>query len=68
VLTARAPRGVKKIVVQVRKGAFRASGKLRKRLGGRPRLAFRLRTAEAVRIAGAGRGVTKQTLIVRGKR
>jgi hypothetical protein len=68
VLTARAPEGAKRIVVQVRKGAFRASRKLRGRLTKRPRLRFGLRVAPATGAAGIGAAVTRQTLVVRVKR
>jgi hypothetical protein len=62
VLTARAPSGAERIVVQLRKGGFRASPKLRKRLGKRPSLTFRLQVTDA------GKAVTKQTLAARVKR
>ena len=62
VLTARAAKGAKRIVVQLRKGAFRASQTLRKRLPKRPRLTFRLQVADV------GKAVTKQTMTVRVKR
>jgi hypothetical protein len=62
VLTARAPKGAARIVVHLRKGAFRANAKLRERLRKRPRLTFPLQVADA------GKAVTKQTLTVRAKR
>jgi hypothetical protein len=68
VLTTRAPNGAERIVVQVRKGAFRASRKLRGRLSKRPRLSFRLRVAPATGAGGIGAAVTRQTLVVRAKR
>jgi hypothetical protein len=62
VLTARAPKGADRIVVQLHKGAFRANAKLRKRLRKRPRLTFPLRVADV------GKAVTKDTLTLRVKR
>ena len=62
VLTARAPKGAGTISVRVRKGAFRATRKLRARLGDRPRLAFRLAIADT---AGAR---TERTLRLRARR
>jgi hypothetical protein len=62
VLTVRAPAGVDKLVVHVRKGAFRASTHLRKRLEHRPRLAFRLH------IGDVNDSTTKDTLTLRAKR
>jgi hypothetical protein len=67
VLTARAPKGAKRIVVQLRNGAFRASRNLRGRLSKRPRLRFGLRVAPPTAAAG-GDAVTSQTLVVRVKR
>jgi len=58
VLTARAPRGAERIVVRLRKGAFRARRGARKR----PSLSFRLRVVDVAET------VTKQTLAVRVKR
>jgi hypothetical protein len=58
VLKARAPGGAKRIVVRLRKGAFRASRTLRKRRS----LSIRLRTTDVAKT------VRKQTLVVRVRR
>ena len=70
VLNARAPKGAKRIVVRLRKGAFRASRNLRGRLGKRPKLRFRLRVAPSTLAAGANpaKAITRRTLVVRAKR
>ena len=62
VLAVRAPQGADTITVRARRGAFRATRKLRARLGDRPRLAFALAVADT---AGTR---TERTLRLRARR